>query len=62
MENNLAPGAKGPSRRSFLAATAVTAVAAPIVTGGVPAAAGTAAAGSARTRRPAPDELRAMLR
>ena len=61
MESNLVPGAKGPSRRAFLSATAVTAVTAPIVTRGVPAGAATARPGSARTQRPPADDLRALL-
>src|SRR5690348_5213327 len=42
MDNTDVPGSKGPSRRTFLSASAVTAaVAAPIISGAVPASAAT---------------------
>src|SRR3984893_10481080 len=57
MQNNDAPGGKGATRRAFLSASAVTAVAAPLLTGA-------AAAGASRAlTRPEPDKgLRALLR
>jgi len=62
MEDNHISGRKGPSRRSFLSASAVTAVAAPLVARTAPAAAAPASTGSALAG-PAPhDDLRAMLR
>ena len=66
MENNDISGRKGPSRRAFLSASAVTAVAAPILARSAPADAATArlataGAGSALTRRAPHSDLRAML-
>ena len=66
MENNEVQGSRRSTRRTFLSASAVTAVAAPILTRSAPADAATgrlatAGAGSAFTR-PASDDLRAMLR
>src|ERR1700730_17768772 len=57
MQNNDAPGGKGATRRAFLSASAVTAVAAPLLTGA-------AAAGASRAlTRPEPDKgLRDLLR
>ena len=66
MENNPILGRKAPSRRAFLSASAVTAVAAPLATR--TASAGTAPAGTARasssaiSRHESSDDLRAMLR
>ncbi len=62
MENNYVHGSKGSTRRAFLSASAVTAVAAPILTHAAPAGAATAGAGSALTRRGHDHDLRAMLR
>ncbi|HYZ57171.1 MAG TPA: M28 family metallopeptidase [Streptosporangiaceae bacterium] len=57
MENNNVRGGKGSTRRAFLSASAVTAVAAPLLTG-------TAQAGTspALTRQEPDEELRALLR
>jgi hypothetical protein len=66
MESNDVRSPKGPSRRVFLSASAVTAVAAPILSRAAPASAASAGTGSAGTGsaltplEPAPD-LRAML-
>jgi hypothetical protein len=62
MENDDVLGRKGPSRRAFLSASAVTAVAAPIVSLAAPAGAAVAGTGSALTRREPDEDLRAMLR
>src|SRR6266849_4676314 len=48
MENNYVSGSKGPSRRVFLSASAVTAVAAPIVSQAAPASAAPASAAPAK--------------
>src|ERR1700722_2340883 len=62
MENNPVPGPKGSTRRAFLSASAITAVAAPMLTHAAPAVAATTGAGSALPG-PEPDSgLRAMLR
>jgi Peptidase family M28 len=58
MENNAVPGPKGSTRRAFLSASAVTAVAAPVLTHAAPAGAAT----SALTGREPDHDLRAMLR
>jgi Zn-dependent M28 family amino/carboxypeptidase len=61
MKNNDARGGKGSTRRAFLSASAVTAVAAPLLTG--TAQAGTAQAGTspALARQEPDEELRALL-
>jgi hypothetical protein len=64
---NSVPGRKGTSRRTFLSASAVGAVAAPIVSLAAPASAASASAAPvarapALTRRDHSDELRALLR
>src|ERR1022692_1665955 len=62
MKNNHILGRKGPSRRAFLSASAVTAVAAPLVARAAPARAALASTGSALARHDPPADLRAMLR
>jgi hypothetical protein len=67
MENNEVQGTRRSTRRTFLSASAVTAVAAPILARSAPADAATArvataGAGSALTRREPGSDLRAMLR
>jgi hypothetical protein len=62
MENNDIQDRKGTSRRAFLSASAVSAVALPIVSRAAPASAATADHGSALTRRLHSDDLRALLR
>jgi hypothetical protein len=65
MENSEVQGSKGSTRRTFLSASAVTAVAAPILARSATADAATSAktgAGSALTRRSPDSDLRAMLR
>ena len=63
MENNDVSGSKGPSRRAFLSASAITAVAAPIVSQVVPASAATTGKPKAIPHRHEPDEdLVALLR
>jgi len=67
MENNEVQGSRRSTRRTFLSASAVTAVAAPILARSAPADAATAhlatpGAGSALTRREPDSDLRAMLR
>src|ERR1700729_2804228 len=67
MENNEVQGSGRSTRRTFLSASAVTAVAAPILARSAPADASTArptttGAGSALTRRAPDSDLRAMLR
>jgi len=67
MENNDVQDRKGTSRRAFLSASAVTAVAAPIVSRAAPASAAPASAAMADrapalTRRNHSDDLRAVLR
>jgi hypothetical protein len=57
MQNNDAPGGKGATRRAFLSASAVTAVAAPLLTG-----AAAAGASPALTRPEADKGLRDLLR
>src|SRR5260370_8878845 len=57
MQNNEAPGGKGATRRAFLSASAVTAVAAPLLTG-----AAAAGASPALTRPEADKGLRDLLR
>jgi len=57
MQNNDAPGGKGATRRAFLSASAVTAVAAPLLTGAA------AAGATPAPTRPEPDKgLRDLLR
>src|SRR5882757_8866360 len=62
MENNHIPGRKGPSRRAFLSASAITAVATPLVARATPAGAALASTGSALAGHAPHDDLRAMLR
>jgi hypothetical protein len=62
MENNHISGRKGPSRRAFLSASAVTAVAAPLAARAAPARAALASTGSALAGHEPPADLRAMLR
>jgi hypothetical protein len=62
MENNDVLGRKRPTRRAFLSASAVTAVAAPIVSRGAPALAAPSVTGSALARAEPAADLRAMLR
>jgi Peptidase family M28 len=62
MENNNILGGKGPSRRTFLSASAVTAVAAPLVARTAPADAALASTGSALGKHAPHDDLRALLR
>jgi putative aminopeptidase FrvX len=59
VENNRAPSSKGATRRTFLSASAVGAIAAPIVSRAAPARA--ARAGSPLTRHEHGDDLRALL-
>jgi len=61
MENKDVLGPKGSTRRAFLSASAVTAVAAPVLTRAAVARAATTHAGSALTRREPDSDLRAML-
>src|SRR5215469_5244489 len=61
MENNYVSGSKGPSRRTFLSASAVTAVAAaPVVSVIAPASAASASVGSANTTGNFDPALRAL--
>jgi hypothetical protein len=62
MENNHISGRKGPSRRAFLSASAVTAVAAPLAARAAPARAALTSTGSALAGHEPPADLRAMLR
>jgi hypothetical protein len=62
MENNHISRSKGPSRRAFLSASAVTAVAAPLAARAAPAHAALASTGSALPSHEPPAGLRAMLR
>jgi hypothetical protein len=62
MENNHISGRKGPSRRAFLSASAVTAVAAPLAARAAPARAALTSTGSALAGHEPPAGLRAMLR
>jgi Peptidase family M28 len=62
MENNDIQDRKGASRRAFLSASAVSAVALPIVSRAAPASAAPADHGPALTRRLHSDDLRALLR
>jgi hypothetical protein len=67
MENNEVQGSRRSTRRAFLSASAVTAVAAPVLAHSAPADAATgrpatAGAGSALPRRAPSSDLRAMLR
>jgi hypothetical protein len=62
MENNYASGSKGPSRRAFLSASAVTAVAAaPIISVIAPTSAASASVGSATNTGTFDPALRALL-
>jgi hypothetical protein len=61
MENDSGLGSKGRSRRAFLSASAVTAVAAPIVSHTTPASAGVAGTGSALVQVKPSDDLRTLL-
>ena len=60
VENNSVPGSKGSTRRTFLSASAVGAIAAPIVSRAAPARAAQAGFSSLTKHEPA-DGLRAML-
>jgi hypothetical protein len=62
MENNDVHDRKGTSRRVFLSASAVTAVAAPLISHAAPASAATAGHAPALTRRHHSDDLRAIVR
>jgi hypothetical protein len=62
MENNHISSRKGPSRRAFLSASAVTAVAAPLAARAAPASAAPASTGPALAGHEPPADLRAMLR
>ena len=63
MENNYVSGSKGPSRRAFLSASAVTAVAAaPLVSVIAPASAASASVGSAPNTGNFDPALRALIR
>ena len=61
METPYVPGSKGPSRRAFLSASAVTAVAAPIVAQASPALAAPAGLGSAQNTGNFDPALRALI-
>ncbi len=61
MENNSGLGSQGRSRRAFLSASAVTAVAAPIVSHTTPASARVAGAGSGLPHAGPSSDLRALL-
>src|SRR5215831_18764931 len=61
METNHVSGPKGPSRRAFLSASAVTAVAAPVVSVIAPASAASASVGSATTTGNFDPALRALI-
>jgi hypothetical protein len=63
MENNYVSGSKGPSRRAFISASAVTAVAAaPLVSVIAPASAASASVGSAQNTGNFDPALRALIR
>jgi hypothetical protein len=62
MGNSHNLGCKGPSRRAFLSASAVTAAAAPLVARAAPAGAAQGSTSSALSRHEPDDGLRAMLR
>src|SRR6516165_469026 len=61
MENNHVSGPKGPSRRAFLSASAVTAAAAPLVSVIAPASAASASVGSASNTGDFNNDLRDLL-
>jgi hypothetical protein len=61
MENNHVSGSKGPSRRAFLSASAVTAVAAPLVSVVAPASAASASVRSATNTGNFDPALRALI-
>src|SRR5215472_651349 len=61
MENNYVSGPKGPSRRAFLSASAVTAAAVPLVSVIAPASAASASAGPANNTGNFDPALRALL-
>jgi len=61
MENNHVSGPKGPSRRAFLSASAVTAVAAPLASVVAPASAASASVGSAMNTGNFDPALRALI-
>src|SRR5215831_12070854 len=61
MENNYVSGPKGPSRRAFLSATAVTAAAAPLASVVAPASAASASAGPATNTGKFDPALRALI-
>jgi len=62
MDKTDVPGSKGPSRRTFLSASAVTAVAAPLVSVVAPASAASASVGSAKNTGNFDQALRALIR
>jgi hypothetical protein len=62
MENNYVSGSKGPSRRTFLSATAAAAAAAPLVSVIAPASAASASAGPAGNTGNFDPALRALIR
>src|SRR6516164_5497369 len=62
MENNHVSGSKGPNRRAFLSASAVAAVAAPVVSVIAPANAASASVGSASNTGNFDPALRALIR
>jgi Peptidase family M28 len=62
MENNPVLGPKGTSRRAFLSASAVTAVAAPLIAHTTPAGAAQSTTGSALAAHAPDGDLRALLR
>jgi hypothetical protein len=61
MENNYVSGPKGPSRRAFLSASAVTAAAAPLVSVIAPASAASASVGSAMNTGNFDPALRSLI-
>jgi hypothetical protein len=61
MENNYVSGPKGPSRRAFLSASAVTAAAAPLASVIAPASAASASVGSAMTTGNFDPALRTLI-
>src|ERR1700758_1047513 len=62
METNRVPGSKGPSRRTFLSASAATAITAPIVMRAGSASAATVTPRSARNTGNFDPDLRALIR
>src|ERR1700746_2076920 len=62
METNSVPGSKGPSRRTFLSASAATAITAPIVMRAGSASAATVTPRPARDKGNFDPDLRALIR